>query len=181
MSKALKREMAREIQQEMEAVDSFILFNFNKLRAQDSYELRRSLYQQDIKVRVVKNTLAGIAFSEYYPEEIREFLKGPTAVAYGGDNVVSVAKALVDWNKKAKNIEIKGGYLPGQVLQEKDVVELSKTPPREVLLAMLAGAFEGPLQQIATIMAASMQNVSNATGALVEKMEEKGVERVSDL
>ncbi len=184
MSKMLRKEMARELSRYLEEVDSFILVDYSGLEAQDAFELRSNLYAQGISLFVLKNTLANVVLKQKFPgnsETIAEHLNGPTAIAFGGESIVNVAQCLVDWNKKAKKIKLKAGYLPGNVLSNEDVVELSKTPPREVLLSMLAGVFEAPMQQIATILAGPLQNVVYATNGLIDKMEEQGAENVSDL
>jgi len=180
MSKILTKTMAQELQQEFASVNSFILVNYTGLSAQQTHELRSSFFEQNIKMRVVKNTILVAACGDKLPDEIDSLLKGPTAVVYGGESIVSVAKALVDWKKKQPNINIKGGYIPGRLLNDKDVTELSKIPPREVLLSMLAGLFEAPLQQIATIMNAPLQDISNAMNGVVDKMEEAGSDNVAN-
>jgi len=63
--------------------------------------------------------------------------------------------------------------LYGQVLQMEQIEELAKVPPREVLLSLLAGAFESPLKQVPVLVNSAMQNVSNGLGNLIEKLEKQ--------
>lgn len=181
MSKMLKKVMAKEYDEVFKDVDSFIVFGYESLPAKEAHNLRVALGEQGICVKVVKNNIAGVALAKYFPEKVRELFKGPTALAYKGESIVGVAKGLIDWNKTAKKLEIRGGYLPGSVLAAADVDELSKIPPKEVLLSILAASFEGPLKQIATIMERPLQDIGNAVNALIEKMEEKSAETAGDV
>lgn len=173
MAKLLKKWMAKELTAALTDVDSFILFGYDKITAEQAHDFRKTLKEQSIKVKAVKNTIASVVCKELFDEDLTEQLKGPTAVAYGGETPVEVAKALMEWNKKAKVLTVKGGMLAGQVLDAKKVEELSKIPPKDVLFSLLAGAMQSPAQQIATIMVAAMQDISYMLSNLTDKLENK--------
>lgn len=180
MSKLLKKRMAEELAKEVESVDSFLLYDYTGLKAQSVHGLRSSCFKEEVQAKVVKNTMAAIVFSKSFPDELKDLLKGPTAMMYGGESIASVAKLLVEFRKENKQLVIKGGYIPGKVLTPEDVEELSKVPSRIELLSMLAGAFEAPLQQIATILAGPATNISNVIGNLTSKMDENNIENVGE-
>ena len=175
MSKILKKWMAQELTAALENVDSFILFGYDKLTAQQSYQLRKLMHEKGIGVKVIKNSIAQIVFSESYGIDLTNILSQTTAIAYGGESPVDVAKELLEWNKKAKRIGIKGGYLSGQVLDKKDVDALSKIPSKPVLLSMLASSLKQPTTKVATVLKASMQKLCYALNDFAEKLE-KGSE-----
>lgn len=180
MSKLLKKLMAEEIINEFQSIDSFIIYGYEKLTAQETHALRSLCFEKEIKAKALKNTMAALAFSaKSFPEELKSFLNGATGIVYGSD-IAAVAKLLVSFKEENKKIVIKGGYIPGKVLSGDDVEELSNIPSREELLSMLAGAFNAPLQQIATILAGPLSNVSNMMGDLTSKMEEKNIEKVGE-
>lgn len=172
--------MAEELAKEVESIDSFVLYDYTGLEAQNTHSLRSNCFEQQVQARVLKNTIAGLVFSKSYPEELKELLKGPTAMAYGGDSIASVAKLLVEFRKENKQLVIKGGYIPGKILSPEEVEELSKVPSREELLSMIAGTFEAPLQQVATILAGPLTNISSALGNLTSKMDENNIEKVGE-
>lgn len=174
MAKLLKQMIVQELTQELQKYDSFILFDFNKMNALQTYQLRKALRAKNIKMKVLKNTLAEILSSNLYHTSLEQFLKGPTAIAYGGESAAEVAKTLLDLNKKGKWIRIKGGYIPKKVLTPKEIEELAKTPPREVIYAQLAGAFEHILQQPALLVAAPCQTMSYALSSYIDKKEKEG-------
>jgi large subunit ribosomal protein L10 len=180
MSKLLKKRMADELSTEVESIESFLLYDYTGLKAQDVHSLRSACFENEVKAKVVKNTMAKLALSESYPEEVNALFKGPTAMAYGGDSIASVAKVLVDFSKENKKLVIKGGYIPGKVLNAADVEALSKVPSKKELLSMLAGVFQAPAQQIATILAGPLTNISNVLNNLTSKMEDNKIENVGE-
>ncbi|WP_372368586.1 50S ribosomal protein L10 [Candidatus Uabimicrobium sp. HlEnr_7] len=180
MSKLLKKRMAKELANEVESIGSFLLYDYTGLKAEQVHSLRSTSFEKEVTVKVVKNTMAKLALSEDYPEEMKTLFKGPTAMAFGGDSIASVAKILVDFRKENKKLVIKGGYIPGKILNADDVEALSKVPSREELLSMLAGLFQAPTQQIANILDGPSRNISNIFNNLTSKMEENNIESVGD-
>ena len=181
MSKLLKKRMADELAQEVESLESFLLYDYTGLKAEDVHKLRSACFEKEVTAKVVKNTMAKLALSsDSYPEGVKKLFKGPTAMAYGGDSIASVAKLLVDFSKENKKLVIKGGYIPGKVLNADDVEALSKVPSRVELLSMLAGVFQAPMQQIASILAGPPRNIAYMLSNLTSKMEENNIESVGD-
>jgi large subunit ribosomal protein L10 len=81
-------------------------------------------------------------------EVIGEFLKGPTAIALGTADQVKPVKILRDYLKKIKkdkDNEIRGGYLDGKALSEKEVAALAALPPIEELRGKLLSGIASPL------------------------------------
>ena len=169
MSKLLKKRMAQELCGQLSNIDSFILFNCHKMKSRQSYTFRKEMRAKNIKVKILKNTLAKIAFSEIYHVNLEQLLAGTIGMAYGADSPATVAKALQEWNKKEKVLVIKGGYLPNRILNQKEAEGLAKIPAKPVLLSMLAGSFSSLLQQTASLMKAPLQNMSVALRGLAEK------------
>lgn len=174
MSKILRRHMAKELISELQEIDSFVVFDHSKMTAEQACDLRKQLRDQKVCMKAVKNRVASVAFKEIYDDKMSEVMKEASAIAYGGESPADVAKVILNWNKKnGQVLNIKGGYVPGVVIDAKGVKELSQIPPKPVLLSILAGVFEAPMQQIATIMAAPMQDFSYAVDGLVEKQEKE--------
>lgn len=165
--------MAKELTKVLKNTDCVILFGCDRINAEQIHQFRVKLRENKISVKILRNKLARIAFEEAYNKNLKNLFKGPVGIVYGGESPVALAKIMTEWAKKNKVTPIKGGYLSGQILNIKDIDELSKVPPREVVLSELAGAFVGSIQQVATIFSAAIQNASNAFGSLAEKLEKQ--------
>ena len=85
--------------------------------------------------------------------------RGPVAIAFvrQGD-AVTAAKALRDFASTNPNLVVKGGMLGPRVLSVADLEALADVPPREVLLARLAGGFQAPLVKAAGLFQAFTRN-----------------------
>jgi hypothetical protein len=105
----------------------------------DLSRVRRDLREKDITYRVVKNRLARIAAEQAGRPELVGLLTGPSALAVGGSDETALAKGLLDATRAFK-VEIRGAAMNGQQVDGATVVALASLPPREVLLAQLAGA-----------------------------------------
>ena len=89
---------------------------------------------------VYKNNLIGLAAKEAGIEGLDDYLKGPTAVAFGMTDAVAPAKIISGFVKEVKKTEVKGGILSGNVIDVAGVENLASMPSREVLIARIMGS-----------------------------------------
>jgi large subunit ribosomal protein L10 len=89
-------------------------------------------------------------------------------------DISAVAKALRDFARVNPHLVIKGGLADGSLLTPSDLAALADLPPREVLLARLAGALAAPMQQMAGLLQALPRNLAYGISALIEQREAGG-------
>jgi large subunit ribosomal protein L10 len=109
---------------------------------------------------------------EYQP--LAEYLSGPSALTFVQGDVSAVAKALRDFARANPLLVIKGGLADGSLLSSADLAALADLPPRDVLLARLAGALAAPMQQMAGLLQALPRNLAYGISALIEQREAGG-------
>lgn len=148
-----------------------VLTEYRGLSVKDMRDLRTSL-GQDATYAVAKNTLTQIAAKDAGIEGLDEQLAGPTAIAFITGDVATVAKGLRDFAKANPLLVIKGGVMDGRVLDADEVKKLADLESREVLLAKLAGAMQGTLQQAVYLFAAPLNQAARALGALERAAQE---------
>ena len=85
-----------------------------------------------------------------------------------------MAKALRDFSRANPHLVIKGGLADGSLLSPADLAALADLPPRDVLLARLAGALAAPLQQMAGLLQALPRNLAYGLSALKDQREAAG-------
>ncbi len=90
-----------------------------------------------------------------------------------------MAKALVEFNKVANQLEIKGGLLGKSVLNSENVKSLADLPPIEVLRAQLLGIISAPATQLAGVVAGGVRQVINVVNAYAESGEKENAEPVA--
>jgi large subunit ribosomal protein L10 len=142
-----------------------VLTEYRGLSVKALMQLRRSL-GDDANYAVSKNTLTTIAAREAGLDAIEEQLVGPTAIAFISGDPVVVAKGLRDFARTNPQLVIKGGVLDGKFMTPDDVRKLADLESREVLLAKVAGALQGVLQQAISLVAAPLSQTARLFAAL---------------
>jgi large subunit ribosomal protein L10 len=159
----LKKQTVAEIADKLKNSKSTILVDYRGLNVSEVTELRRQLREANVEFKVYKNTLTRRAAEEAGFEGINEVLVGPTAVAFGMEDVVAPAKVLNNFAKDHENLEIKGGIIEGNVASLDQIKELAELPSREGLLSMLLSVLQAPVRNFAYV-----------TKAIAEQKEEAG-------
>ncbi len=164
MSKVVKDLIINEYRKRFDGVTDALLVDIRELKADQNIELRRGLRKKGIRVTVVRNALAAKAFDGTALSPLDSILTGPSAVVYGGETVIDVAREVIDFARKLRKLELKGAILDGEVFKGKAGVEaLSKYPTRTEALgqavqlvlspgAALVGAVVGPGSAVASIL-----------------------------
>jgi large subunit ribosomal protein L10 len=158
-----------EIRSKLDAADAAVLTEYRGLTVTELATLRASLRPADTEYKVFKNTLARRAAQDTGLADIVPLLEGPVAIAFVSGDAVMAAKALRDFAKGNPKLVVKGGLLRDRVLSQSDMEALADIPPRDVLLARLAGGFQAPLVKAAGLFQAFTRNMAYGLKALVDQ------------
>jgi large subunit ribosomal protein L10 len=164
--RARKVEVIDEVKTRMGAAAASIVSEYRGLTVAEMADLRAALAAAGGDYKIFKNTLVRRAIDggEYQP--LSEYLSGPSALTFVEGDISAVAKALRDFSRANPLLVIKGGLADGSLLSPSDLAALADLPPREVLLARLAGALAAPMQQMAGLLKALPQNLAYGIAAL---------------
>lgn len=163
-----KENAIAEFKEKFERSEIAIMTNYIGINVEKVTELRKKLREAGVEFKVFKNTLAKIALKDLGVSGTDAFFNGPTAWAFSKDPVAP-AKILKEFGKTSEFIKMTGGVLSGKAVSTADLQELADLPPREVLLAQIAGLFESPMSQFAALLNALPQNVAS----LIDELEKK--------
>ncbi|MCA9289905.1 MAG: 50S ribosomal protein L10 [Phycisphaerales bacterium] len=145
MSKPVKDMITAEYANRFGDLDGALVVDIRGMPANANNEMRLDLFAKDIRVTIVKNTLARKAFSGTALENLGTALDGPSAVVYGANSVVDVAREIIAWAKKVKNLELKGAVLDGEYFGGADGVKrLSTFPTRDEAIAKVVSIALAP-------------------------------------
>lgn len=169
-----KAAVVEEIRAKLVGADAALLTEYRGLKVSEIAALRAALRPVATEYKVFKNTLARRAAEEAGLADLVPMLEGPVAIAFVQGDAVQAAKALRDFAKTAPALTIKGGLLGLRVLFGADVEALADVPPREVLLARLAGGFQAPLTKAAGLFQAFTRNMAYGVKALIDQRVEGG-------
>ena len=134
------------------------------LTVAESTDLRAKMREAGATYQVAKNRLAKIALKDTDYAGIEEYLNGPTALAYSEDPVAA-AKAVVEFAKTNDRIEVVGGSMGSQVLDEAGVRSLASMPSLDELRGKLVGLVNAPATKIAQVVNAPANKLARVFGA----------------
>jgi large subunit ribosomal protein L10 len=143
MKRNQKEQLVTELRDKLTGATAVYYTDFTGLNVKRMTELRRRFRKAGVEYVVIKNTLALRAVNE--SGLAGERLRGPTGLVVGTD-AVAAAKVLTDFARENdQRPDIKGGLLDGRQIGVEQVKALASLPPREQLLAELAGGLNAPL------------------------------------
>lgn len=140
-------------------------------------ELRKQLRGAKAEYKIVKNTLAARASDGTSLSGLKTHLKGPTGMVIGYDDPVLPTKILRDFiaaEKRDEKIRITLGVLEGKVVQAADLAAVAKLPKKEVLIAMLLSAMQGPIRGVVYTLNAVLTKFVRVIAAIQDKRKGEG-------
>jgi large subunit ribosomal protein L10 len=144
-----KQQIVEEITAKLRESAATVLADYRGLNVAQVTELRRKLREAGIEFKVLKNTLIRRATANAELTDLDSVLTGPTAVAFGKDDVVAPAKILSEFAKQNEALKIKGGVVEGRVVGVDEIKALADLPSREGLLSMLLSVLQAPIRNFA--------------------------------
>jgi len=160
MSKQIKKMLSDDLKKSLGGVSDVVVLSIEGVDGIQNNQMRLALRKKNIQVQVVKNSLAKRLFGELGLEPVNQFLEGPSAVAWGGQTIVDLAKEISDWAGKIKKLKIKGGTTTGLPLSADQVTALSKLPSREELLARVMSLALSPAARLVNLMTAPAARIA---------------------
>ena len=106
MSKPVKTLLRKNLVRRLAGVDSLAVLSLTGVDGISNNRLRRELRAKDIRVAVVKNSVARAALADVGLSSVCELIDGPCALAFGGDNVVSLVRELLDHRQQAPTLTV---------------------------------------------------------------------------
>ena len=171
MSKYVKELMMDQLRSDLGDSRSLLVLDLKDLDATAEHGLRRDLRKKSIRLRVLKNSLARRVFTDMGMDGLSKYLKGPSAIAWGGEGITELAKELAAQVKALKKPEIKGGAVEGVVVGPEQVDDITRLPSREVLIAQVIGLLLGPARQTLALLSSPSSTMVGQLEALAKRQE----------
>ena len=144
MNKTERQETVESLSAMLKDSPHVYVTDFSGMNVLRMTEFRRRLRAAGVSCVVVKNTLAQRALAANGITGLDEHLAGPTGLVLTKDPLTA-AKVLGDFAREFERPAVKAGLVDGKAVPPAHVKRLGEIPSREVLLAMIAGSFNGLL------------------------------------
>lgn len=165
----VKTQYVDEVKEKINKAQSMVLVDYRGLNVEQLTELRSQYRKAGVDYKVYKNSMMRFAFKDSGLENFNEFLKGPSAIAFGYDDPVSAAKITSEFAKTNDKLKIKAGIVDGKVIDVAGVNSLASLPSREVLVAQVLGGLNAPIQGFANVLQGTIRGLAVALNAIAEQ------------
>jgi large subunit ribosomal protein L10 len=170
---AKKKETVKNLKESLSKAKLAVISDYKGFTVKEITDLRKRLYKEKAELKVVKNTVLSRAMDDAaYPSNIKDQMKGTTALLLGYGDPVSPLKIVVDFIKEIEKGDIRSGLIESTYAQKDDLVKISKLPGREVLIAKVVGGMKSPMYGLVNVLQGTIRGLVYALNAYKDK---KGV------
>ncbi|MBO4441916.1 50S ribosomal protein L10 [bacterium] len=171
MERSKKQQIIEEIRDVLSKASSCVVISYDGVNMETFTPFRKDCANENVKLLVVKNTLAKIAVKGTDYEGISPFLTGMTALVISLGDQVCGAKIVKKVAKKNESIVVKCGVLDGKTLTAKEVEVLADLPSKEELQAKLLATMLAVPQNFVRLLNAVPETFVRLLGAYRDKLE----------
>lgn len=150
MTKQEKIEVVESLKSDFSSATAIVVCDYRGLKVKQLEELRNKSKEQNIKVQVIKNTLAKIAMDQVGLPESQ--LKDTNIFIWGEDQI-ALSKIVCKFaNDNKDHFVLKFGYYDREIVDVKHIEAISKLPSKEELIGMLLSVWTGPARYFVTAL-----------------------------
>jgi len=140
-NRAAKHVVVDEIKEKLSRSKSVVLVNARGLTVEQDTLLRKTLRKTgDIDYKVYKNSMMSLAVEGTDFEGIKEYLAGPTTVAFSYEDATAAAAQINKLLKAMPILEFKASSMDGNVYDAAKTKLIAEIPSKDVLLSSLLGS-----------------------------------------
>ena len=170
--KSIKVDLVKELEAYIEKNENFLVTEYAGLTVEQLTTFRKKLYEENgLSYMVIKNTLFKLALKNKGIEGLDDLLKGPVAVLFAGEDVVTAAKIAKDSAKEYTKLVLKGGFADGKAIGEKEVEAYASLPSKQELYAKVLGTMQSPMRGFVTVLSGPLAGFVRILKQLSEKKE----------
>jgi len=105
--------------------------------------------------------------------QFKDLVQGPTAVAFGYEDPLNVAKAISDYVRTTRSVlTVKGAIMgDGPVMSPQEVSRLASLPPKAQLIANLLGQLQSPIQRLLGVLNGPLRSFGGLLQARIQQLE----------
>ena len=147
--------------------------DYTGMSVNEMVDLRRRMRAAGVEFTIVKNTLMELAAEAAQRPQVKELVQGPTAIAFGYDDPLDVAKAVSDYVRSTRSVlAVRGAVLgDGPVMSPAEVNRMATLPSKPQLVANLLGQLQAPIQRLLGAMNGPLQNLGGLLQARIRQLE----------
>ncbi len=143
-----KKAIVAEVAEVAKHATSLVAAQYDGLTVAQLTELRMKAREAGVYMRVVRNTLARLAFKETKFSCMDSALVGPLVLAFSKDEPGAAARVFKEYAKKWEKLEVKALSIDGKVLPANDLNKLASLPTRLEAISQLMSVMQAPITKL---------------------------------
>ena len=167
-----KKQIVSEVNQAASGALYAVLADYRGVTVSELTALRKSARENNVYLRVVRNTLLKLAVAKTEFECIQEALVGPTILAFSQEDPGAAARVLQDFAKLNSKFEIKALSVGGKLLDASQIDVLAKLPTHDQALSMLMSVMLAPVTKLTRTINEVPSKVTRAVAAVRDQKKE---------
>lgn len=152
---------------------SAVMADYRGVSVAGMTKLRKDAREAGVQVRVIRNTLAKLAFAGTDFECMSEVLLGPNVIAFSIEDPGAAARVCKEFAKTNDKFEIRALSVGGKLLPADQIDALAKLPTRDQAIAMLMMVMLEPVAKLAKTLNDVPAKVTRVVAAVRDQKQEK--------
>jgi len=144
-----KKAVVAEVSEVAASAHSAIAAEYIGLTVEEMTALRVKAREENVYLRVVKNTLAKRAFEGTDFECMSEAMVGPLVLAFSQEDPGAAARVISDFAKENDKLVVKLVSINGKLLEAGDIKRLASMPTKDQAISMLMSVMNAPVEKLA--------------------------------
>lgn len=168
ISKERKKALVTQYKELLNSNSALIMTACSGLSVKEIQGLRSKIREAGGSFHIVKNNLVERAFNEVGTPIPEGALIGPTAIGFTSEDILGVAKAIVDLAREVEFVDVKGAVIDGVIYDDSQVRQLADLPPLPVVQAQMLSVIQSPARQVVGVLTGSVRQLVNVLRAYSE-------------
>ena len=168
MNKETKKNYIEEMKKVFSSNEAVMIAHYQGLNVVQLDTLRKELRENGIIFKITKNRITKLALEKTKCKDLSNLFKGPTAVTFGEDAIMS-ARILSKFAKENENLKLIGGIMDNEILDQIGVQNVANLPTLDEARANIVGILSASASKLVSILLARSEKMSTLTPEISEK------------
>ena len=166
-----KKAVVAEVAEVASSAYSAVAAEYHGLSVSDMTELRIAARNENVYLRVVRNTLAKRAVEGTDFACMQDGMTGPLVFGFSQEDPGAVARVMGSFAKENNKLEIKMVSLGGKLLAATDIEKLAKMPTKDQAIGILMGTMKAPIEKFVRTLVAPTSKMVRTLAAVRDAKE----------
>jgi large subunit ribosomal protein L10 len=167
-----KKAIVADVNETASNAVSLVIADARGVNVVDMTELRKQARENNVDLRIVKNSLAKRAFEGTEFECIEGALAGPSLFGFSMDDPGAAARLFKDFAKTNEKFEVKALSISGQLLEKEQLDVLANLPTLEQALGQLVSVMIAPVTKLVRTLNEVPTKVTRVVAAVRDQKQD---------